>query len=156
MKSKFLFLSFFVAAIMFFAACGGSSESSNQKDTNDEKNVNTEVDDNSNYIAIDWEGTYTFEEEAGGDRFYMYSLEVFLADGYYQGFYSIDGYQTMTRLYLYGEEEDGVLYMYFDSYGEDDMFQNGYNPNDLVLTISNSYDDIYIVNDGAEMEFVKQ
>jgi Family of unknown function (DUF5991) len=135
MKSKFLFLSLFVSSFMFLVACGGStndnSEDNSISNTNNDE-VTSDVVENNDVTTLDiveeydWEGLCTYEEEAGGDRFYMYSLDVFLADGYYQAFYSIDGYQTMTRLHLYCEAEDDVLYMYFEAYGEEDMFQNGY------------------------------
>jgi len=110
---------------------------------------------------FDWSGVYKYEEEAGpgmgGEpRFYEYTISIQKDGEGYTANYDIDGYQTMSRLVCGVTETSEGIELYFVELGEDDMFMEPREENSLILTMKQKEGNIFVVNDGMEMEFTKQ
>ena len=87
----------------------------------------------------DWKGTYSFDENggknAGGTTIFI-SHELTLFDGG-EGLIArlqSNGYQTSSDLICTTKAEGSKLLIYFQSYGEDNMFEP-YKPGDLLFTL---------------------
>ena len=50
---------------------------------------------------------------------------------------AVDGQTTTIRLKAKTREKPGKLSIYFESYGDDDLFRSGYNPGDLLVSVIN-------------------
>lgn len=89
--------------------------------------------------AESWEGTYVFDEDGGktfGGTRILVSHELTLTesdDGYYATLKS-NGYQTARDLIGHAKVAGNRLLIYFDSYGEENVFET-FRPGDLLLTL---------------------
>lgn len=87
----------------------------------------------------DWKGSYGFDENGGKNAggaviFISHELNVFdNGDGPAATLQS-NGYQTSSNLICSVKTAGSKLMIYFQSYGEDNMFEP-YNPGDLLLTL---------------------
>lgn len=89
--------------------------------------------------AHGWEGKYDFTEDggktAGGTAIMIsHQLDISETDDGMIARLSSAGYQTSIDLNCTATEEGNKLLIYFDSYGEDNMFEN-YKQGDLLLTL---------------------
>lgn len=87
----------------------------------------------------EWKGSYSFGEDggknAGGTTIYIFhELEIFDGDGEIAATLQSNGYQTSSNLVGTAKIEGAKLMLYFQSYGEDNMFEP-YKPGDLLLTL---------------------
>jgi hypothetical protein len=87
-----------------------------------------------------WIGDYTFEEDggknAGGSAIFIsHELKVFEGDGgALVARLQSNGYQTSSDLVCTTKLAGEKLVIYFESYGEDNMFEP-YKPGDLLFTL---------------------
>lgn len=91
------------------------------------------------FTQAEWVGTYSFEEDggrnAGGTAIYIvHELVVMETDGGFRGTLKSNGYQTSKDLNVTAKVKGTKLEIYFDSYGEDNVFET-YSPGDLLLTL---------------------
>ena len=87
----------------------------------------------------EWVGAYEFEENggrtAGGTAILIsHRLEVVETDDGLVGMLQSNGYQTSKDLVGKAKIEGARLLLYFDSYGENNVFEP-YAPGDLLLTL---------------------
>jgi hypothetical protein len=87
----------------------------------------------------DWKGSYSFDENGGKNAggaviFISHELSIFDADDELAGRLQSNGYQTAADLICSTKVEGSKLLVYFQSYGEDNMFEP-YKPGDLLLTL---------------------
>ncbi|MEO8573005.1 MAG: DUF5991 domain-containing protein [Pyrinomonadaceae bacterium] len=87
----------------------------------------------------DWKGTYSFDENGGKNAggttiFISHELTVFDGDDGLAARLQSNGYQTSTDLICSAKVEGTKLLIYFQSYGEDNMFEP-YGLGDLLLTL---------------------
>ena len=87
----------------------------------------------------DWKGTYSFDENGGKNAggatiFISHELSVFADDDGLAARLQSNGYQTSTDLICTAKVEGAKLLIYFQSYGEDNMFEP-YKPGDLLLRL---------------------
>lgn len=87
----------------------------------------------------DWKGSYAFHENGGrtaGGTAILISHELSIFDGGDGLAASIEsnGYQTSTDLVCTAKVEGAKLMIYFQNYGENNMFEP-YQPGDLLLTL---------------------
>lgn len=87
----------------------------------------------------DWVGTYEFSEDGGKNAggtaiFVQHDLEIVSGDDGLITFLKSNGYQTSRDLICTTKIEGGKVSIYFESYGEDNIFES-YEPGDLVLTL---------------------
>lgn len=88
-----------------------------------------------------WLGKYEFSEDggrnAGGTKiFIMHELEVRQTDDGLMATLQSNGYQTSKDLICTAKTSGDKLEIYFDSYGEDNLFES-YEQGDLLLTLEN-------------------
>ncbi|HEX6125984.1 MAG TPA: DUF5991 domain-containing protein [Pyrinomonadaceae bacterium] len=90
----------------------------------------------------DWKGSYTFDEDggknAGGSAIFI-SHELTISDGG-EGLVATlesNGYQTSSNLICKAKAEGSKLLIYFQSYGENNMFEP-YKEGDLLLTLEST------------------
>lgn len=89
--------------------------------------------------AQSWAGTYFFEEDGGknfgGTRIIVsHELTVLEADGGYYVTLKSNGYQTSRDLICNARAEGNKLFIYFASYGEENIFEM-FKSGDLLLTL---------------------
>jgi hypothetical protein len=87
----------------------------------------------------DWVGLYTFDEDggknAGGSAIFIsHELNIFADAGKLVATLQSNGYQTSTDLICSAKAEGPKLMLYFQSYGENNMFEP-YKPGDHLLTL---------------------
>ena len=87
----------------------------------------------------DWKGTYSFDENGGKNAggttiFISHELSVFDGDAGLAARLQSNGYQTSSDLICTAKVEGSKLLIYFQSYGEDNMFEL-YKPGDLLFTL---------------------
>ena len=87
----------------------------------------------------DWKGSYNFAEDggttAGGTRIFIeHELEIFDGDNEIAATLQSNGYQASADLVCTAKVEGAKLMLYFQSYGENNMFEK-YTPGDLLLTL---------------------
>ena|SRR5215203_1434184 len=87
----------------------------------------------------DWKGTYSFDENGGKNAggaaiFISHELSVFDGDEGFAARLQSNGYQTSSDLVCTTKIVGSKLLIYFQSYGEDNMFEP-YTPGDLLLTL---------------------
>jgi hypothetical protein len=87
----------------------------------------------------DWKGSYYFGEDggktAGGTKIFIsHDLEIFDGDNEIAGTLQSNGYQTSADLVCTAKVEGTKLLVYFQSYGENNMFEK-YEPGDLLFTL---------------------
>ena len=87
----------------------------------------------------DWKGSYFFDENGGKNAggaaiFISHELSVFEGEDGLAARLQSNGYQTSTDLICTVKVEGAKLLIYFQSYGEDNMFEP-YAPGDLLLTL---------------------
>jgi len=92
------------------------------------------------HAQVDWKGSYEFDEDggknAGGTKIFItHELNIFVGgdDGLAATLQS-NGYQTSADLVCTAKAEGTKLMLYFQSYGENNMFEK-YEPGDLLLTL---------------------
>lgn len=91
------------------------------------------------YAQSDWKGSYVFDENGGktaGGSAILISHELNILDGG-DGLVATlqsNGYQTSTDLICTAKSSGQKLMIYFQGYGENNMFEP-YNPGDLLLTL---------------------
>jgi hypothetical protein len=87
----------------------------------------------------DWTGAYEFGEDGGKTTggtviFISHQLEVRKTDDGLVAFIKSNGFQTSRDLICTARAEGGKLFIYFESYGEDNVFEP-YETGDLLLTL---------------------
>jgi hypothetical protein len=87
----------------------------------------------------DWVGTYTFEEDGGKNAggtviFIVHELVVMESDDGPRATLKNNGYQTSRDLICTAKVKGTKLEIYFESYGEDNVFES-YSPGDLLLSL---------------------
>lgn len=87
----------------------------------------------------DWRGSYYFGEDggknAGGSAIMIsHELDVFDSDDGFAATLQSNGYQTSADLICSAKVEGAKLMIYFQSYGENNMFEP-YKPGDLLFTL---------------------
>jgi hypothetical protein len=87
----------------------------------------------------DWVGTYTFDEDGGKNAggttiFITHELIVMETDDGLRATLQSNGYQTSKDLNCTAKVKGNKLEIYFDSYGEDNVFES-YATGDLLLTL---------------------
>mgnify|MGYP003393314768 CR=1 FL=1 len=87
----------------------------------------------------EWVGSYEFSEDGGKNAggtaiFIRHELEIVSGDDGLIVFIKSNGYQTSRDLICTVKIEGGKLNVYFESYGEDNIFES-YEPGDLLLTL---------------------
>ncbi|HUS00037.1 MAG TPA: DUF5991 domain-containing protein [Pyrinomonadaceae bacterium] len=87
----------------------------------------------------DWKGSYSFDENGGKNAggaviFISHELSVFDGDEGLAARVQSNGYQTSADLVCSAKVQGEKLLVYFQSYGEDNMFEP-YKPGDLLLTL---------------------
>lgn len=86
-----------------------------------------------------WVGSYEFDEDGGKTTggtaiFIVHELAVEQTDNGLIATINSNGYQTSIDLICTVKTEGDKLMIYFDSYGENNMFEN-YEQGDLLLTL---------------------
>ena len=87
----------------------------------------------------DWKGSYYFGEDggktAGGTGIFIeHDLKIFDGDNELAASIESSGFQTSANLVCTAKVEGAKIMLYFQSYGEDNMFEK-YQPGDLLLTL---------------------
>lgn len=87
----------------------------------------------------EWAGIYTFDEDggktAGGSVIFItHELTVMETDDGLIATLKSNGYQTSKDLNCRAKASGNKLEIYFESYGEDNVFET-YKPGDLLLTL---------------------
>jgi hypothetical protein len=87
----------------------------------------------------DWKGSYGFDENGGKNAggtviFISHELNVFDDGDGLAATLASNGYQTSANLICSTKIVGSKLMIYFQSYGEDNMFEP-YKPGDLLLTL---------------------
>lgn len=88
-----------------------------------------------------WLGTYTFNEDGGKNAggtaiFITHEMDITDGDKNLVVMLRSNGYQTSRDLVCSAKVEGGKLNIYFESYGEDNMFEP-YEAGDLLLSLEN-------------------
>ena len=91
------------------------------------------------FAQSDWLGTYTFDEDGGKNAggtviFIGHELVVMETDDGLRATLKSNGYQTSKDLICTAKVKGTKLEIYFESYGEDNVFES-YLPGDLLLTL---------------------
>lgn len=87
----------------------------------------------------EWVGTYTFDEDGGRNAggtaiFIAHQLTVLETDDGLIAHLESNGYQTSKDLNLKGKATGSKLELYFESYGENNVFET-YDKGDLLFTL---------------------
>jgi hypothetical protein len=87
----------------------------------------------------EWLGSYSFDEDGGKNAggttiFVAHQLDVSEAEGGLMATISSNGYQTSKDLICTTKISGSKLLIYFDSYGENNVFEP-YEKGDLLLTL---------------------
>ena len=87
----------------------------------------------------EWKGSYYFGEDggktAGGTGIFIeHQLKIFDGDNEIAASIESNGFQTSANLVCTAKVEGAKIMLYFQSYGEDNMFEK-YRPGDLLLTL---------------------
>lgn len=93
-----------------------------------------------------WVGIYEFEEDggktAGGTAIsVLHRIEIVESDDGLVAMIQSEGFQTSVDLVGKAKTEGNKLLIYFDYYGENNVFEN-YEPGDLLLTLERRKDEI--------------
>ena len=91
------------------------------------------------FAQAEWVGTYTFDEDGGKNAggtpiFIVHELVVMETDDGLRGTLQSNGYQTSKDLNCSAKVKGAKLEIYFDNYGENNMFET-YASGDLLLTL---------------------
>ena len=91
------------------------------------------------FAQKEWAGTYTFDEDGGKTAggtviFIVHQLVVMETDDGLRATLQSNGYQTSKDLICTTKVKGNKLEIYFESYGEDNVFET-YSPGDLLLTL---------------------
>ncbi|MGC2238326.1 MAG: DUF5991 domain-containing protein [Pyrinomonadaceae bacterium] len=91
------------------------------------------------YAQNEWAGTYEFNEDggmtAGGTAIFIHhQMQIKETDDGLVAFIHSDGYQTSKDLVCTAKIEGAKLLIYFESYGENNMFES-FEEGDLLLTL---------------------
>ncbi|MEQ1764098.1 MAG: DUF5991 domain-containing protein [Pyrinomonadaceae bacterium] len=91
------------------------------------------------FAQSEWVGTYTFDEDggrnAGGTAIFIgHELVVMETDDGLRATLQSNGYRTSKDLVCTAKVRANKLEIYFESYGEDNVFES-YSPGDLLLTL---------------------
>lgn len=81
-----------------------------------------------------WVGSYTFDENGGTSIFISHQLEIRATDGGLMATLQSNGYQTSKDLLATAKPVGEKLFLYFESYGEYNVFET-FGPGDLLLTL---------------------
>ena len=86
-----------------------------------------------------WAGTYTFDEDggktAGGTSILVtHVLEIIETDDGFAAVLKSNGYQTSRDLNCNTRNDGAKLFIFFESYGDDNVFEP-YSAGDLLLTL---------------------
>lgn len=92
----------------------------------------------------DWVGNYEFSEDGGRNAggtaiFIQHDIEIVSGDDGLIAFVKSNGYQTSKDLVCTAKIEGGRLNIYFESYGEDNVFES-YKKGDLLLGLERKTD----------------
>jgi hypothetical protein len=87
----------------------------------------------------DWKGSYSFDENGGKNAggsviFISHEINIFDGGDGLAATLQSNGYQTSSDLVCSVKTVGSKLMIYFQSYGENNMFEP-YNPGDLLLTL---------------------
>jgi hypothetical protein len=87
----------------------------------------------------EWAGIYSFDEDGGKNAggtaiFIAHELVVMETDDGLRGTIKSNGYQTSKDLNIAAKVKGTKLEIYFDSYGEDNVFET-YSSGDLLLAL---------------------
>jgi hypothetical protein len=87
----------------------------------------------------EWAGTYSFDEDGGKNAggtaiFIAHELVLLETDDGLRGTLKSNGYQTSKDLNIITKVKGNKLEVYFDGYGEDNVFET-YTAGDLLLTL---------------------
>lgn len=93
---------------------------------------------------LSWEGSYTFDEDggktAGGTAIFItHELEIIATDDGFAAVLKSNGYQTSRDLRCTTKTDRAKLMIYFESYGEDNVFEP-YSGGELLLTLERKSD----------------
>jgi hypothetical protein len=91
------------------------------------------------FAQTSWTGNYVFTEDggrnAGGTRIVItHEMDITEGENGLVTMVRSNGYQTARDLVCSAKVEGGKLNIYFESYGEDNMFES-YEPGDLLLSL---------------------
>lgn len=91
-----------------------------------------------------WAGTYEFDEDGGKTVggtaiFVSHELDIIETDDGFAAVLKSSGYQTSTDLQCTTKADGSRLLIYFDEYGEDNIFEN-YKKGELLLTLERKSD----------------
>lgn len=91
------------------------------------------------YAQNDWAGKYEFDENGGKTAggtvvFISHQLEIRETDDGLMAFIQSNGYQTSKDLVATTKIEGNKLLIYFESYGENNVFES-YEEGDLLFTL---------------------
>lgn len=91
------------------------------------------------FAQKEWAGTYRFDEDGGKTAggtviFIVHQLVVMETDDGLRATLQSNGYQTSKDLICTTKVKGNKLEIYFESYGEDNVFET-YSPGDLLLTL---------------------
>ena len=89
----------------------------------------------------EWAGHYSFDEDGGRNAggtpiFVAHEINVVETDDGLIATVQSNGYQTSKELNCKAKVNGSKLEIYFDSYGENNIFES-YKPGDLLLTLEN-------------------
>lgn len=110
-----------------------------------------------------WDGIYTFDEDggktAGGTAIFVtHELEIIETDEGFSAVLKSNGYQTSRDLHCSARVEGTKLMVFFESYGEDNVFEP-YSEGDLLLTLeqkSSKNGEIFVTYWGAFKPILKK
>lgn len=91
------------------------------------------------FSQVDWRGSYYFGEDGGKNAggiavMISHELDVFDSEDGLAATLQSNGYQTSADLMCSAKLQGGKLMVYFQSYGENNMFEP-YKPGDLLFTL---------------------
>lgn len=91
------------------------------------------------FAQAEWAGTYSFDEDGGKNAggaviFIVHELVLMETDDGLRGTLKSNGYQTSKDLKITAKVKGNKLEIYFDSYGEDNVFET-YTTGELLLTL---------------------
>ena len=91
------------------------------------------------FAQAEWAGTYSFDEDGGKNAggtviFIAHELVLMETDDGLRGTLKSNGYQTSKDLNITTKVKGNKLEIYFDSFGEDNVFET-YSAGDLLLTL---------------------
>ena len=86
-----------------------------------------------------------YGETAGGTPIcFSFDIKIYVEKGIKKAEYNIDGFQTMRRFVCTLDESGDATDFVFDSYSEDDGYENGYEKGQSMFKITDKDDRKYI------------